>query len=199
MRYDRYTDDRAALASAYAALHAGIVVPSADDPAVIAGQATATAELLAVHPDLDVIVVPVGGGGLMAGAVSAVLAASSRAEVVAVEPAGSDDFIRSLASGRRESVAVGSTLADGLQFPTIGALPWEIARGHVRTAVAVDDHALRAAIAFLVDRVKLVVKPSGAAPVAALLTGALATRDAKVGVILSGGNVDTRKLVSLLG
>lgn len=197
-RYDRYTDNRAALACVYAAQHAGLIVPSADDLAVIAGQATATAELLAVHPDLDVIVVPVGGGGLIAGALSAVLAAGSRAEAVAVEPAGSDDFIRSLASGRRESVTVGATLADGLQLPTIGALPWEIARGRVRTAVAVDDHALREAIAFLIDRVKLVVEPSGAAPVAALLTGVLAMPNAKVGVILTGGNADPQRLVSLL-
>ncbi|MCA1720960.1 MAG: pyridoxal-phosphate dependent enzyme [Actinobacteria bacterium] len=115
-----------------------------------------------------------------------------------MEPTGSDDFVRSLASGRRESVAVGNTLADGLQLGTIGALPWEVVRGRVRTAVTVEDDGLRAAVAFLVERVKLVVEPSGAAPVAALLTGALDLRGARVGVVLSGGNVSPEKLRVLL-
>jgi threonine dehydratase len=196
--YDRYEQDRVAMASAYAAEHGGLLVPSADDPHVIAGQATATAELLAEHPDLDVVVVPVGGGGLMAGAVSAVLAAGSQAEVVAVEPVGSDDFVHSLASGQRESVTVGATLADGLQLATIGGLPWEVVRGRVRTAVTVEDDGLRSAVAFLVERVKLVVEPSGAAPVSALLTGTLDLRSARVGVVLSGGNVSPEKLRALL-
>ena len=196
--YDRYAQDRVAMASAYAAEHDGLLVPSADDPHVIAGQATATAELLAGHPDLDAVVVPVGGGGLIAGAVSAVRAAGSHAEVVAVEPVGSDDFVRSLASGRRESVAVGATLADGLQLATIGALPWEVVRGRVRTAVTVEDEGLRSAVAFLVERVKLVVEPSGAAPVAALLTSALDLRSARVGVVLSGGNTSPEKLRAIL-
>lgn len=198
LRYDRYDDDRVALATAHAEEHGGRVVPSADDAAVISGQATATAELLAAHPDLDAVVVPVGGGGLIAGAVAAVLAVGSHAEVLGVEPEGSDDFVRSLASDRRESVVVGPTLADGLQLASIGSLPWEIVRGRVRTAVAVDDQALRAAMTFLVDRAKLVVEASGAAPVAALLTGGLDLRGANVGVILSGGNVSAARLAALL-
>ena len=197
-RYDRYRDDRVALAGDFAAQAGGLLVPSADDPAVIAGQATATAELLADHPDLDAVLVPVGGGGLMAGAVCAVQAAGSSAEVIAVEPEGSDDFARSLASGRRESVQVGPTLADGLQLATVGALPWQICADRVRTAIVVDDDSIRTAMLLLAERVKLVVEPSGAVPIAALLDGDLDLRGARVGVVLSGGNVSSQRLALVL-
>ena len=169
-----------------------------DDPRVIAGQGTAALELLEEVPDLDILLAPVGGGGLLSGTA---LSASARpaTAVVGCEPAGADDAYRSLASGTRVTDQQPRTICDGLRT-LLGALPFAVLRAHGVRIARVEDDDVRAAVLFLLERTKLVVEPSGAIGVAALLAGRLpvAAAGRRVGVILSGGNVDLRDWVRRL-
>jgi threonine dehydratase/serine racemase len=165
-----------------------VLVHPYDDPVVIAGQATAARELLQEVPDLDLLVAPIGGGGLLSGTAIAAAALAPRAAVWGAEPAGADDAQRSLAAGRIVPVSP-HTVADGLRG-TLGALPLAIllARG-VRIAT-VEDAATLAAMRLFWERAKLIIEPSAAVPVAALLERAIPAAGMRVGVILSGGNLD---------
>jgi threonine dehydratase len=190
--YDRYTQDREALGRALAAERGLALVPPYDHPLVMAGQGTAALELLEEVPDLDVLVAPVGGGGLLSGTATA---AAGR-EVWGVEPEEGDDVRRSLARGERVTIDVPRTIADGLQTTAPGERPFAVISERVSGIVTVSDAELVEAMRFLFERLKLVVEPSGAAGLAAVLTGKV--RGAAVGVVLSGGNVGADRFAELL-
>ena len=191
--YDRYSEDREALGRALAEERGLPLVPPYDHPGVMAGQGTAALELLDEVGGLDLLVVPVGGGGLIAGCATAV---DGRARVVGVEPDAGDDTRRSLAAGERVEIEVPRTIADGLQATAPGRLTFGVNRERVDGIVTVSDEEIVEAMAFLFDRMKLVTEPSGAVGVAALLAGRVAGR--RIGVIVSGGNVGIERFCELL-
>jgi len=197
--YDRWTESREQLGARLAEDRGLALVKPYDDPLVMAGQGTAALELLAQAPELDVLLVPVGGGGLIAGASTVAKALRPGIHVVGVEPGAGDDTRRSLAAGERVRIEVPRTIADGLQAQEPGELTFEVNRRRVDEIVTVTDAEILAAMTFLFDRLKLVVEPSGAVGVAALLSGQLAARGRRVGVILSGGNVGAAHFAELLG
>lgn len=165
------------------------VVHPYDDRRVICGQGTATLELLTDHPELDVVVAPVGGGGLLSGTAIAARGVSPRLRVVGAEPEMADDAFRSLQAGRILPAGNPRTIADGLRT-SLGELTFSILRDRVERIVTVSEAAIVAAMRFVWERAKIVIEPSAAVPVAALLEGKLHARGLRVGVILSGGNVD---------
>ena len=142
---------------------------------------------------------PVGGGGLISGCATVVKALSPETRVIGVEPLASDDVTRSLASGRREQVQVAPTIADGQQTPTPGELTWPVIRARVDEAVTVTDEQILEAMRFCFERCKLVVEPSGASALAALLAGTVDCRGQRVGVVLSGGNVGVAGFAGFFG
>jgi threo-3-hydroxy-L-aspartate ammonia-lyase len=196
--YDRYTDDREAIGAQLAADRGLALIPPYEHPDVMAGQGTAALELLEETGDLDALVVPVGGGGLIAGSATAAKALQPGIRIVGVEPAAGDDTKRSLAAGERVRIEVPRTIADGQAAPIPGALTFAINQRLVDDIVLVTDDEIVDALRFAVDRLKLVLEPSGASGLAALLAGRLDPIPARIGVILSGGNVGAARLASLL-
>jgi threo-3-hydroxy-L-aspartate ammonia-lyase len=194
VRYDRYTEDREALGRALAEERGLALVPPYDHPLVMAGQGTAALELLEETGGLDTLVVPLGGGGLLAGSATAV---DGRARVFGVEPEAGDDTRRSLEAGERVAIDVPRTIADGLQATAPGELTFEVNRERVDGVVTVADEEIVEAMAFLFDRMKLVAEPSGAVGVAALLRGRIDV-GGRVGVIVSGGNVGLARFRELV-
>jgi threonine dehydratase len=178
----------------------GVIVEPFDHEDIIAGQGTATLELLdeaaRAGASLDALVVPVGGGGLLAGACLACAGTTTR--VYSVEPVGCDAMARSLAAGERVNVPPGPTIADGLRPNMAGVLNFAIAREHVAGSFTVDDEQIGRAVVALAMRAKLVVEPSGAAALAAVLAGHLPGQPRRVGVLLSGGNIAPERLTELL-
>lgn len=196
--YQRGVEEREAVAEAVVAERGGMLIPPFDHPRVIAGQGTATLELLGQAGDaLDLVVVPVGGGGLAAGA--AVVAASRPhgPRVVGVEPEGADDTRRSLEAGRRVRIDDPKSIADGLLPECPGELTFEINRRLLEAVVTVSDAEIAAATLALWQRAKLVVEPSGAAGVAAAAFGALDVSGKRVGIVISGGNVSPERAAML--
>jgi threonine dehydratase len=167
-----------------------------DDINVIAGQATATLEMLEDAPDLDAIVVPVGGGGLIAGAVLAVDLFGSKAEVIAVE---TEFYPALLAEMRGEATVIGGvTIAEGIAVAKVGRIPLSIVDGVVRDVLLVSEPAIEAAIAFLLEDEKLVAEGAGAAGVAAIRSNVERFRGKRVGTLLCGGNIDLGMLASVI-
>jgi len=164
-----------------------------NDPLIIAGQGTAALELLAQAGPLDLVVAPVGGGGLMSGTCLAARALCPGALLWAAEPAGADDAARSLAAGRLIPQEAPHTICDGL-LTSLGDLTWPVLRDHLERVVTVTDAEVVDAMRLLWTRLKVVVEPSGAAPLAALLAARPPRPARRVGVILSGGNVDLDRL-----
>jgi threonine dehydratase len=160
---------------------------------VIAGQGTAAKELLEAVPDLDLVLAPVSGGGLLSGTAISVKHLAPAARVIGTEPAGADDTYQSFYAGRRITDIEPDTIADGLRA-TIGEKPFGVIREYVDDIVRVDDAATVRAERWVFERMKLVIEPSAAVPVAALLEGAVEAKGLRVGVILSGGNVDLDNL-----
>lgn len=197
--FDRYTEDREVLARALEAERGLTLVPPFDDERIMAGQGTAALELVDDVPDLDVLVAPVGGGGLLSGCAVVAKAQPRPLRVVGVEPAAGDDVKRSLAAGERVTIAVPETIADGQQTTAPGALTFPVLQAHVDEIVLVSDDELVSAMAFCFDRLKLVTEPSGVGGVAALLGGHVAAIEGRrIGVIVSGGNVGAARFVQLL-
>ncbi|GIW08369.1 MAG: serine/threonine dehydratase [Dehalococcoidia bacterium] len=194
--YDRLTEDRAALAAAFAAETGATLIPPFDHPSIIAGQGTAALELVEDAPELNVLLVPVGGGGLIAGSLLATV--GRRIEVYGVEPAAADDTAQSFRAGRRVTIPPPHTIADGLRPTSPGELTFPILLRFAAGILTVSEEAIASAVRFLLLRLKLLVEPSGAVGVAALLSGTVPA-GRTVGVILSGGNVDPETLASLLG
>ena len=197
--YDRWTENREEIGRRLAEERGAALVRPYDDPLVMAGQGTTALELLDDVPDLDVLVAPVGGGGLIAGCATAAAALRPGIRVVGVEPEAGDDTHRSLASGRRVNVGVPKTIADGLQASEPGELTFEVNRALLADIVAVTDEEILDAMAFLFDRMKLVTEPSGAVGIAALLAGRIAAPGKRIGVVISGGNVGVARFAALLG
>ncbi len=169
-----------------------------DDPKIIAGQGTVGLEILADVPDVDTVLVPVGGGGLSAGVATAVKLQSPRTRVIGVEPTSAPKLSRARERGKPVRVDATGGLADGLQASEIGALPFMHHQLYLDDVVLVDDAPLVDAMRHLLDRIKVVVEPSGAITVAALMTGAVEARGKTVAV-LSGGNIEWAGLLDILG
>jgi threo-3-hydroxy-L-aspartate ammonia-lyase len=197
--YDRWSDSREEIGSRLAQERGAALVRPYDDPLVMAGQGTTALELLGDVPDLDVLVTPVGGGGLIAGCATAATALRPGIDVVGVEPEAGDDTRRSLEAGERVNVGVPTTIADGLQSAEPGELTFEVNRALLADVVTVSDDEILDAMAFLFDRMKLVTEPSGAVAIAALLTGRVAAPGKRIGVVISGGNVGVARFAALLG
>jgi threo-3-hydroxy-L-aspartate ammonia-lyase len=196
--YDRWTEDREAIGVRLARERGLELVRPYDDPLVMAGQGTAALELLAEVPDLDVLVTPVGGGGLLAGCSTVAKSLRPGMRVVGVEPETGDDTARSFEAGKRVEIDVPRTIADGLQTTAPGELTFAVNRERADEIVTVSDAEVVDAMAFLFERMKLVVEPSGAVGVAAVLAGRVGAGD-RVGVVLSGGNVGAARFAELLG
>jgi threo-3-hydroxy-L-aspartate ammonia-lyase len=195
--YQRPAEEREDVAAAIAEERGSILVPPFDDPAVIAGQGTVGLELLDDAGALDLLVVPVSGGGLIAGCALAVRARGTGTRIVGVEPAGADDTRRSLEVGERLRIETPSSIADGLIVKAPGELTFPIIQREVDEIVTVSDDEILDAVIFALDRLKLVVEPSGAVGLAALLSGR-AEASGRVGIVLSGGNVGAERLGELL-
>lgn len=170
-----------------------VVIHPFDDPQVIAGQGTAALELLGTVPDLDLIVTPIGGGGLISGTLLVAKHGKKPVQVIGVEPATADDARESLESGRRVTIDAAETIADGLRA-SIGERNFELIRKYADDVVCVTDEEIVAAMRFVLTRLKLLIEPSAAAPVAALLSGRIVARGRNVGLILTGGNADPDNL-----
>jgi threonine dehydratase len=195
--YDRYTGDRAALTEALAAERGLTVIPPYEHPHVMAGQGTAALELVEEAGELDAVLAPVGGGGLIAGTATAVKGLYPGTRVIGVEPEAGDDTKRSLAAGRRVTVPVPRTIADGQALDTPGELTFSVNRRLVDDIALVSDDEIRDAMRFAFERLKIVVEPSGASPLAALLAGRVSQLPRRVGVIVSGGNIDSERFARL--
>ena len=197
--YDRLKDLPEVVVREAAAPTNAYVVPSFDDPKIMAGQGTAALELMRETPDLDLVVTPLGGGGLLSGTVTAVKAISPATRVMGVEPEGADDWVRSLAAGERVLIDPPTTIADGVRTRQPGVLTFAVISRLADGVVTVSDTAIEEATRFMVLRMKTVVEPTGAIPAAALMTGRLGDIAGKrVGVIVSGGNVDAELLARIL-
>jgi threonine dehydratase len=189
--YDRAEESREAIAKKIVNEQGAVLVPPFDDDAVIAGQGTAALELLEDAPDLDVIVSPCGGGGLLSGLAVAARGISPAVRLYGIEPDAGDDMKRSVEKGEPVSIPVPDTIADCLQTTRPAERTLAIVRALVEEILTVSDLQIRQAMAVLAGRMKLVVEPGGAAGFAAVLAGKVpGIAGLRVGVILSGGNVD---------
>jgi threonine dehydratase len=197
--YDRYTGDRVAIGEALAAERGLTLIPPYEHPHVIAGQGTAALELVEDVEDLDALLVPVGGGGLIAGCATAAKGLLPRIRMIGVEPEAGDDTKRSLEAGERVSIPVPRTIADGQAAEIPGELTFSINRHLVDDIALVGEDDIRAAMRFAFERMKIVIEPSGATPLAALLSGRVTGLPRRVGVIVSGGNIDARRFAELCG
>jgi threonine dehydratase len=195
--YDRLNEDRVAIGARLAQETGATLVPPFDHELIIAGQGTATLELLEEVADLDALAVCIGGGGLLAGAASAAKAHNPSLRVFGVEPELANDTWLSFREGRRVSIAPPNTIADGLRSPEPGKVTFPIIQSLVEDIVLVSENEIRAAMLLLLMRMKILVEPSGAVSAAAVLFRKLPPELGRVGVILSGGNVDYEVLASL--
>ena len=189
--YDRYTEDRLAIGQRLATERGMTMIPPFDHPHVMAGQGTAALELIEDAGPLDALLVCVGGGGLISGCAVAAKAALPNVQVIGVEPEAGNDTQLSLAAGHIVSIPVPQTIADGAQTQASGALTFPVIQALVERIVTVSDAQLVRTLQFMAERMKQVVEPTGCLGAAALLEGLAGDwRGARVGVILSGGNMD---------
>jgi len=197
--YDRQTEDREARARDLVARTGRVLVPPYDDPAIMAGQGTAALELLEEVPDLDALLTPMGGGGLMAGCSTVAKALRPSMKIYGVEADTANDTFLSFKKGERVSIAPPPTIADGIRNLSPGALTFPINKQNVTDVLLVSDQEIEEAVRFLLLRAKLLVEPTGAVPAAALLAGKLPLpRGSRVGIVLSGGNIDPALLAEIL-
>jgi len=196
--YDRHRSHRAEIAEQLRAERGATLVPPFDDPHIVAGQGTAALELLEDVPDIDTIVTPVGGGGLTSGTAAAAHGINPSISLFGVEPQAGNDVQQSLRKGEIVHIDVPRTIADGLQTQAPGDLTFPMMREHVKDVVTVTDDQLREAMRFAFERMKIVIEPSGAAPLAAIMSGAIDPHGKTIGIIISGGNVDLSRFAELL-
>jgi threonine dehydratase len=200
VRYDRYTRDREEIGAELASSRGLTLIPPYDHLAVMAGQGTVALELFEQAGPLDVLVVCVGGGGLISGCATVAAAVSPTTRVVGVEPAAGDDVRRSLAAGRRVTIPVPRTIADGQQTTAPGRLTFPVIQRLVSQVVPVSDEEIVAAMVMAFERLKVVLEPSGASALAALLAGRVPeVAGRRVGVTLSGGNIGVARFAELTG
>jgi len=192
--YDRATGDREAIARDLVATRGGTLIPPFDHADVIAGQGTVAMELFEEVGELDYLFVCVGGGGLIAGCALAAAQLAPACRVIGVEPEAGNDAQQSLRSGRIVRIPVPQTIADGAQTTAVGELTFPIMQRLVSDIVTVSDEQLRAQMRFFATRMKIVVEPTGCLAAAAALNGSLPLRGRRVGVVVSGGNVELSML-----
>lgn len=197
VEYDRYTEDRRAIAETLANEHGRHLIPPFDHWPVMAGAGTAALELFDAVESLDSIVVPVGGGGLISGC-STVAKAYGATRVIGVEPEAGDDVQRSLAAGSIVTIDTPRTIADGQQTTAPSDRTFSVIRERVDEIALVSDDQIVAAMRFAFERLNVVLEPSGAAGLAAVLEGKVDVTGQRVGVILSGGNVDLQTFAHLM-
>lgn len=196
--YDRHSEDRADIAGRLAAERGGVLIPPYDHPHIIAGQGTAARELMADVADLAAVFVPLGGGGLLAGTALAVKAAAPDCQVYGVEPAAGDDGQQSFRTGQIVRIDVPDTIADGAQTSSIGAHNFAVIRRDVTDVLTAGDDALVAEMRRLATYTKMVVEPTGVLGLAGLAGVAADFAGQRVGVLLSGGNLDLDRYAALL-
>ena len=196
--YDPAVEKREVVAERVRAERQPVLVPPFDHPHVIAGQGTAALELIAEVGELDLLLVPCGGGGLISGSALVVRERLPRCRVIGVEPEAGDDANRSFRTGVLHSVSNPRTIADGARTASLGQLTFPIVRACVDDMTTVSDAELVEAMRFLWERMKLVVEPTGVLGLAAALSGRVRVAGQRVGVILSGGNVDLVQALELM-
>ena len=188
--YDRFREDREEIARTIRERTGAILVPPFDDERIMAGQGTATLELLEDYPDLDAIITPVGGGGLVSGSAIAARGINARIKVYGAEPENANDTQQSIRAGKRIEIPAPDTIADGLRSPSPGKLTFPIIQELVADVVTVSEQEILETMRFLATRLKIMVEPSGAVPAAAVLFRKLPPGIGSIGVVLSGGNMD---------
>ncbi|MBD1871373.1 threo-3-hydroxy-L-aspartate ammonia-lyase [Cyanobacteria bacterium FACHB-471] len=195
--YDRHETTREALSQQIASARQLTIIPPFDHPHVVAGQGTATKELLETVSDLDLLLVCCGGGGLLSGSAIAAHTLSPNCRVIGVEPALGDDAVRSFHSKTLQTVHNPATIADGARTPSLGKITFPLVMRYVHDIVSVPDEALLRTMFFLWERLKIVVEPTGALAATALLEGIVKAKDSRISVIISGGNVDLQQISEL--
>jgi len=198
VEYERSEENRAVIAQGICAERGATLVPPYDDERIVAGAGTAALELLQEAGPLDAVVTPVGGGGLFSGTCLAAHGIDPTIECWGVEPEAGDDVRQSLQRGERVLIDVPKTIADGLQTQSPGDITFAIIRDHARDVVTVSDEELIEAMRFAFERLKLVIEPSGGAALAAVMKAKLPVEGRRIGLILSGGNVDIDRYSALL-
>ncbi len=197
--YDRYKEDREEIGQRLARERGMTLIPPYDHPDVIAGQGTAAKELFEHTGELDVLLVCLGGGGLLAGSALAASALSPSCKVIGVEPEAGNDGQQSLRKGEIVHIAVPDTLADGAKTTHLGAHNFDVIQRHVDDIVTVSDAQLVATMKFFAERMKMVVEPTGCLAAAAALHGVLPIQGKRVGILISGGNIDLAVFARLVG
>ena len=196
--YDRYNEDAMAIASELAAREGRTFIPPFDHADVLCGQGTAAMELFEEVGELDVLLVCLGGGGLLSGSALSARALSPRCKVYGVEPEAGNDVQQSFRRGERVRIPTPRTIADGAQTPLVGELTFEIIRRHVDDILTVTDEQLIEAMRFYAERMKMVVEPTGCLTLAAACHAGLSLQGQRVGILISGGNVDLPRFAQLL-
>ena len=196
--YDRYTESRDEIGERLVRERGALLVPPFDDDLIMAGAGTATAELLEEVPDLDFLLVPVSGAGLIAGSATAAKHLRPSITVYGVEPETANDTAMSLAKGERVSIDIPRTIADGLQVPSPGKLTFPVVQETVSDILLVSDEEMIETLSWMLERMKVLVEPSGVAGAAAVRHKKADFSGRRVGVILSGGNLDRGRLADFL-
>lgn len=197
VRYDRLTQDREAVARSIADARGLTLIPPYDHPDIIAGQGTAALELCQEIPDLDALLVPVGGGGLISGSALAAHGLNPALRVFGVEPANAADTYESLRQGTRVTIAPPDTMADGLRITTPGKITFPLVQQHVEAIITVSEAEIAAGTRYIMAYLKQVIEPSAGTGPGALLAGKLPSGVRKLGVILCGGNIEPQVLAEL--
>jgi threonine dehydratase len=198
VRYDRLTEDREAIARRLAEERGLIVVPPYDNPLIMAGQGTAALELIEEVGQLDWLLAPIGGGGLLSGCATAAAALCPSIKIVGVETETSNDWVQSMAAGRPVRIPPPDTIADGIRTQEPGALTFPVVQRLAHSIETVTDAEVLDAMRYVLLRLKLLVEPTGAVPIALLLSGRLNVQNGRVGVIVSGGNADPGVIATLM-
>lgn len=195
--YNRSLDDREAMAARILQETGGTLVPPFDHPMIMAGQGTTALELLEDEPDIEALVIGISGGGLLAGCATIAKSVKPGIRIFGVEPESANDTALSMAAGQRVTIPPPESIADGLRSPAPGILTFPVMQCHVEQILLVSEAEIRATVRFLLERVKILVEPSGAVALAAVLFGMLPLEIKSAGVVLSGGNVDLDFLKTL--
>ena len=196
--YNRFTEDREAIAQRLATERGMTLIPPYNHRDVIAGQGTAVKELLEEVPDLDYLFVCLGGGGLLSGSLLAANALAPKCQVIGVEPEAGNDVQQSLRAGHIVKIDTPRTIADGAQTQAPGELTFAIIQQRVNEVLTVSDEQLVESMRFYAERMKIVVEPTGALSLAAAIHGGQPLKGKRVGIVISGGNVDLSRFASLL-
>ena len=196
--YDRYTEDRGALAKRYADERNAVLIPPYDYLPVMAGQGTCALEIAEDVPNLDALIVCTGGGGFLSGCTVAAKAIQPNIQMFGAEPEAGNDVQQSLRSGHIVSIDVPKTICDGQQTQAVGINPWQVIRTQVTDILTASDATVIAAMRFAFERMKVVLEPSGACALASLMTHAERFKGKRVAVTLSGGNIDFERFAKLL-